>query len=104
MKHPKLISKDWKKDLNQFLIVAGIFISGVILGMTLTRFEALKEVLVNVLSGLITQAPWFILIYIGFVIIGKAIGNLGKNIPNWIEDFYKRRMNLLRIEKAVNSR
>jgi len=104
MKHPTFISKDWKKNLTQFLIVAGIFLSGLFLGMTLTKFEALKEVLVNVLSGLITQAPWFILIYIGFVMIGKAIGNLGKNVPNWIEDFYRRRMNLLRIEKAVNSK
>jgi membrane protein DedA with SNARE-associated domain len=91
------LNKDWKKALVQFLIIAGIFLSGVLVGMTSTQFEALKLILINFLSNLLNNIVWFILGYF-------VMKSLAKQVPLWLEDWEKRRIRVLRIEKAVNSR
>jgi hypothetical protein len=95
------IRDSWKK-YSGYLSVAIVFL---LIGMGLTRFEALKEILVNTISGLIINAPWFILIFILVRMLSVTIKESGekllKNIPVWIDDFYKKRMNLLRVERAV---
>jgi hypothetical protein len=90
------------------IIVTTIFLIGLISGMALTEINTLKQILINTISGLIVLAPWFILIFISVKMLGVAIKNAGekllKNIPIWIDDFYKRRMYLLRVERAVKDR
>lgn len=96
------IKQNWKQ-YSTYSIIAVLFL---LIGMSLTEIDALKQILVNVLSGLITQSPWFILIFIGITIISKSIRESGRNIiqnvPIWIEDYYKKRMHLLKVETAVS--
>jgi predicted PurR-regulated permease PerM len=59
----------------------------------------------NLISGLITNLVWIILIYWGIKLLAKKIGdgfsNLIKNIPQWIHDYDNVRMKHHGIDKAL---
>jgi len=56
----------------------------------------------NTLSGLIVNAPWFILIYISIKILSKEIKGLAKHIPEWIESYGRIREHNRKIDWARN--
>lgn len=57
----------------------------------------------NTISGIIIQLPIFILIWISARMVTREIKVVGKEIPNWIEQYFKLRSNQLRLEKAIVS-
>lgn len=58
----------------------------------------------NTISGIIINLPWFILIYLGFKLIAKEIKEGVKNIPSWIEQYFKLQRHQLMINKATENR
>lgn len=98
------IKTNWKTYLKNILIYFGILVVGIFIGLTITGLETLRQILINTLSNIISFAPWWIILYIGFSLIAKSIKNLTKNIPNYIEQFYRLREHQRKIDWARGSK
>lgn len=67
-----------------------------------------EQAVANLISGLITNLIWIILIYWGVKLLSKKIGdgfkNLIKNIPIWLDSWDKTKMKHYQIDKAFDKR
>lgn len=101
------IKKNWKTNVRQYVTYFGILLLGLLIGMTTTKFDALKQILINTISGIITNLPWFILIYIGIVVIGNSITNAGnkivENVPIWLTKYEQIKRHHRQIERALTT-
>jgi len=61
----------------------------------------LSQIFNDTISGIIINLPWFVLFYIGFRMISKEIKESSKNIPKWLESYFKLRDQQLRKEWAL---
>lgn len=104
MKKRNTLIQTIETNHKKWAISGGLFLTGLMIGMTLSDIDTIKQILVNTISGLIVLLPWFILIFSGFKMISNSILNVIKKIPEWIELFYKKRLELLKIERAVASK
>lgn len=57
----------------------------------------------NTISGILVNLPWFLLFFIGFKLIAKEISIGIKNIPSWINQYFKLQREQLAIERALIS-
>ena len=64
----------------------------------------IAEILAQTISGIIINLPWFILIWLGFRLISREIHIGVKQIPKWIEQYFKLQREQLMIQKAISSR
>ena len=55
--------------------------------------EIIQSAMINAISGVIANLPFFILFIWGIRFISKQI-------PVWVEDYWKKRENYLRLENA----
>ena len=60
-----------------------------------------SQVFENTISGILINAPWFILIWIGFRLIAREISIGIKNIPGWIDKYFKLQQQQLVINRAT---
>ena len=100
----KRFKSDWKKNSIFTAIIFGCFLVGLITGMSLTEFDTLKQIFVATASGMLLKAPDYLMIFIGIGILAKAIKSVIKKVPEWLEDWEKRRLKIIRIERAATSR
>ena len=63
-----------------------------------------EEILTNTLSGIIINLPWFILVWLGFKLIAREIHIGVKQIPKWIEQYFKMQREQLVIQRAITHR
>ena len=61
----------------------------------------LATIISNVVSGLLINAPWFILIYFIIKLIGKEIREFAKQVPKFIEQYDKMKIRHFQIERAL---
>lgn len=96
---------DWKRYSIGAIIALSSLITGLLIGMTLTEIDTIKQILINTISGIVLNAPWFILIFIGINVLSKSIKdsgrNLVKNIPSWISEYEKIKRHERTIERAM---
>jgi hypothetical protein len=59
------------------------------------------QIFADTLSGILINAPWFILIWIGFRLIAREIRIGVKNIPEWMNQYFKLQRQQLAIERAL---
>lgn len=70
--------------------------------MTIQTF--IIDIANKVISGILINLVWIIVIYICAKIIGREIKNLGKEVPKWIESYDSIKMKHHQIDKAVSGR
>jgi len=106
MKLKNKLKDNWKQYLKDYGLMLAILILGIVIGKTTTEFDTIKQIIINVVSGIITNLPWFILIYIGIMSISKAIKNAGfelvKNIPDWLIKYDVIKTKHRNIDKAID--
>ena len=59
-------------------------------------------ILSNTISGILVNLPWFLLIYLGFRVIAKEISQGIKNIPEWINQYFRLQREQIVIGRAIN--
>ena len=61
----------------------------------------LSKILADTISGILINLPWFILIWIGFKMLSREIKIGIRSIPEWIDKYFKLRMQQLTVERAI---
>jgi hypothetical protein len=111
------IKNNWKEYLKQYGLMLVVLMLGIVIGKTTTEFDTIKQIIINVVSGIMTGLPLFILIFVGIMSILKAIKVVGKeivkaiiigfeklikNIPNWLIQFDTIKTKHRNIDKAID--
>lgn len=96
----------WKAHFKRYGLLVLIGFVGIVIGRTTTEVDTIKQILVNTISGIMINLPWFILIYIGVSILSKSIkeagGELVKHVPEWLTRYEKIKTHHRIIEKAMS--
>jgi len=104
----KTIIEKIKSEWKEYSIYGSIAVVFLLIGMGMTEINPLKQILVNTISGLINQLPWFILIFVGFKMISTSIktssNKIVKNIPNWLTEYEKIKRRDRIVNKALGER
>lgn len=64
----------------------------------------ISQVISGTISGILVQLPIFILLWAGFKLIAKEIKVGVKNIPKWIDSYFKLQREQLAIQRATGTR
>jgi len=99
------IKKNWKKYLKQYGIIIAVLFIGIVIGRTTTEIDTIKQIVINTISGIVINSPWFILAYIGINIISKSVKEAGvqltSHIPKWIAEYERIKTESRIIEGAL---
>lgn len=67
-------------------------------------YDVFVQALANLISGLVTNVVWIILIFWAIKYIGSKLSDLIKHIPQWLDSWDKLKMKHYQIEKALEKR
>ena len=59
--------------------------------------ETINQILINIISGLMTNLPWFLLAI-------WSVKTITRQVPHWIENWDKMKMKHYRINLAMNKK
>ena len=93
--------KDKWKEYSIYLTIAGAFL---IIGLSIANIKILNEVLINTISGIITQLPLLIIIYISFKALSREFANGIKKFPEWLSQWEKIKARERKMEFILNRR
>lgn len=71
---------------------------------TMTIASNLSSIIIQTIANVISNAAWFILIFLGFKAIIREIKKISKEIPIWIENYHKKEMERIRVSQAIDRR
>ena len=63
--------------------------------------DILTQAFANLLSGLVTNIIWIIILVWGIKIISRKLGDFTRNIPSYLEQYDKIKMKHYIIDKAI---
>jgi predicted PurR-regulated permease PerM len=63
---------------------------------------SLNLIIADTISGIIKNLPFFFLLIWGFKIIAKEIKEGVKQIPSWMKQYHKERMEELTLERIAH--
>jgi len=65
----------------------------------------LMQTLTNTISGLVINAPWLIMLWLGFKMISKEIAKGVKEMPKWINQYqdFREKENRIKWARGIRS-